>query len=196
MVRLRYVEQISLNPGVNGIDKYYFRANDMFDPNKTGTGHQPLGFDQWVGTIYDHFTVVGSKIKVTPTQQGYDATGTNACVYGVILDDNDKFTYTNPAQILESKQGKGSVLIGNPGTGAGNKPRPATRTFSSKRFFGAKALVGKDLYRGGATFSPTEDAFYGVWCGSVGGNDPDLLNFLVEIEYVAVLTEPKFLAQS
>jgi hypothetical protein len=168
----------------------------MFDPNFTGTGHQPLGFDQWVGTIYDHFTVVGSKIKVTPVQQGYDATGTNACMYGVILDDNSKFTYTNAPQILESKQGKGAVLIGNPGTGAGNKPKSAYRNFSSKRFFGAKSTVGKDLYRGGATFSPTEDAFFGVWCGSVGGNDPDLLNFLVEIEYVAVLTEPKFLAQS
>lgn len=196
MVRLRYVEQIALDPGVNGITSYTFRANDMYDPNYTGTGHQPLGFDQWVGTIYDHFTVVGSKIKVTPTMQGFDATGTNSCVYGVILDDNSTFAYTNPAAVLESKQGKGAVLLGNTGTGTGNKPRPAKRNFSAKKFFGTREIVGKDLYRGGATFSPTEDAFFTVWSGSVGGNNPDLLNFLVEIEYIAVLTEPKYLAQS
>jgi hypothetical protein len=192
MVRLRYVEQISLNPGAGAVASYRFRANDIYDPNWSGTGHKPMG-QQQLFTLYDHATVVGSKIKFTPMTHGYAPAGTNSGVYGTYIDDNTTTSYTNAAAILESRLGKSSVLIGNGGS-AGTKPRPAIRKFSTSKFFGVKNVVGKDLYRCGATFSPTEDAYFVLWYGSIGGNDPGLLNFMVEIEYICVMTEPKQIA--
>lgn len=194
MVRLRYVEQISLNPAGGALSSHFFRANDIYDPNYSGVGHQPMGTDQ-LFTYYDHATIVSSSCKFTPTNSGMDATGTNSGLYGVYLDDNNTVSYTSCAAILESKLGKGHVLIGSGGN-VGTKPKSATRKFSTKKFFGTKNFIGKDLYRCGATFSPTEDAYFVVWYGSVGGNDPDLLNFIVEIEYICVMTEPKRLVQS
>lgn len=33
-----------------------FRGNSVFDPDKSGVGHQPMGFDQW-SAFYDHYYV-------------------------------------------------------------------------------------------------------------------------------------------
>lgn len=43
----RYVEGfIDLNPGALGSNApYTFSANGLYDPNITGSGHQPIGFD-------------------------------------------------------------------------------------------------------------------------------------------------------
>lgn len=72
----------------------------------------------------------------------------------------------------------------------------ATRYFSAKKFFGTKNIVGKDLYRGSTSASPTEEAYFQIWVASIAGGDPTTMNFLLEIEYIAVLTEPKFVDQS
>lgn len=60
-VKLRYNEvfQLSSTSGSNG--EYLFRGNSLFDPDLTGTGTQPLFFDQW-STIYATYTVMGSSI--------------------------------------------------------------------------------------------------------------------------------------
>ncbi len=62
---LLYTDEINLDPGVAGVAAYHsFRANDCFDPDETGVGHQPRGFDQII-PMYEHFTVIGSKMKAT-----------------------------------------------------------------------------------------------------------------------------------
>ena len=62
IVKMRYVEEFELNPGLGSVASYVFRANGLYDPNYTGAGHQPYGFDQWM-TYYNQFTVLGSKMK-------------------------------------------------------------------------------------------------------------------------------------
>lgn len=42
---------------------YTFKGNDVFDPNSTGVGHQPLYFDQYAA-IYQKYRVFGSSIRV------------------------------------------------------------------------------------------------------------------------------------
>jgi len=45
---------------------YQFRLNSIYDPNLTGTGHQPLGHDQWA-LFYNRYLVYGCKFVVTFT---------------------------------------------------------------------------------------------------------------------------------
>ena len=47
-----------------------FVANGAFDPNLTGVGHQPRGFDQFMAG-YETFTVTGSKISVNFVYDAY-----------------------------------------------------------------------------------------------------------------------------
>ncbi len=191
MVRLRYVDQIGLDPAAGSITSHYFSANAMSDPDITGGGHQPLGFDQMM-VGYEHYTVLGSKIKVTyvPGGTGLDIPG----YFGVILDNNTVLTYTNPLALMESKQGKQTAKWD--GQSPDGNVKSITRYFSAKKFFKVKNIIGKDLYRGTSGTNPSEGAFFGIWSASIGSNNPALTNFLVEIEFIAVLTEPQFIAQS
>lgn len=66
-VKLKYVENITLDPPAAGsAATYTFRCNSLFDPNFTGTGHQPMFYDNY-SAIYGQYTVVKSFIKVTAT---------------------------------------------------------------------------------------------------------------------------------
>jgi len=64
-VKLKYVENIQLNPGSAGNSAtYVFRCNNVRDPNYTSTGHQPMFFDNYQA-LYGNVRVVKSYIKVT-----------------------------------------------------------------------------------------------------------------------------------
>nr|QKN88861.1 MAG: capsid protein [Cressdnaviricota sp.]QKN88875.1 MAG: capsid protein [Cressdnaviricota sp.] len=55
-VSLRYVETVTLNPsdGVSAVN--VFCANNIFDPNYTGTGHQPMFYDNYA-SLYGKYRV-------------------------------------------------------------------------------------------------------------------------------------------
>jgi hypothetical protein len=64
-VKLKYVERVTMNTLTStGAWSYAFRLNSVFDPNFTGTGHQPNGFDQWAA-FYGKYRVVGGSWRVT-----------------------------------------------------------------------------------------------------------------------------------
>lgn len=70
-VKLKYTENVQTigSPGF-----YAFRGNDLFDPNYTGTGHQPYLADQ-LCRLYSRYVVLGSKIIVRAATEDTSATG-------------------------------------------------------------------------------------------------------------------------
>ncbi len=46
-----------------------FRGNSLFDPDRTGTGNQPYGFDQWAA-FYGKYRVHSSTISIMVLQSG------------------------------------------------------------------------------------------------------------------------------
>lgn len=196
MVRLRYAEEFTLNPDLGGIASYVFSANGMYDPNVTGTGHQPSGFDQNMA-FFDHYTVIGSRIKA----KFFDANGSNGipAYFDVLLTDNGTTagTFTNAAEMIESRLANGD-RVKQIGTERGyNFYDPwVTREFNAQKFFGKKDIVGASQYRGDASANPSEQAFYEVCAASIASNNPDAMTMLVVIDYIAVLTERKDIASS
>jgi hypothetical protein len=63
---LRYVEGIDFTPASGVISNYTFALNDLYDPNVTGTGHQPKGFDE-LSALYFRYKVISVHVKVTIT---------------------------------------------------------------------------------------------------------------------------------
>lgn len=184
MVRLRYCTEVSLT----GSSTYVFRANSLFDPDLTGVGEQPANFGRWMA-VYDHYTVVGSKIRVmyAPT------TSTNALTAycGIYLsDDGTSAAAMTSYDIMEqSKNRSMNKVIGIPSS----RIPWITKTFSAKKFFGKpnSTMIGDGTYRGTDATNPTEGAYFELYTKSVGGNTPGTFNFMVYIDYIAVLTEAK-----
>lgn len=87
----RYVEDITLPGNTAGLTDFYsFRLNSVYDPNYTGTGHQPLFRDE-MADKYTNYTVISAIIKVTfsPTANE-QASHSIQVVYGDTLPDTDR----------------------------------------------------------------------------------------------------------
>ena len=54
--KMKYSEIVTTNT-VGNVGQYIFNLNSLFDPNRTGFGHQPYGFDT-LATLYNKYRVV------------------------------------------------------------------------------------------------------------------------------------------
>jgi len=64
---LRYAQTNVIDVANFGTSQQVFRANSLFDPDFTGAGHQPNGFDQIIAA-FNHFTVTRARIRVRVLQ--------------------------------------------------------------------------------------------------------------------------------
>lgn len=62
-VTLPYVGLIHNNP-LSTFQDYLFNLNSVYDPDRTGIGHQPLGIDQWA-QLYTKYRVLSCRYVVT-----------------------------------------------------------------------------------------------------------------------------------
>lgn len=194
--KLKYVETVNLNAEAGGAPvNYHFSANSIYDPNITGTGHQPMGRDQFA-LLYDHYTVIGSKIKVT-----YYTTANNtqniAMWCGTALQDTTN-TLDSLPRILEQSGAKGGLLM--TGTTQGRKTSGYSQFYSPRKMFrlGNGGIVGNTRICAGINSSPSEDAVFTLLVVQPDGSgtDPVILTALVEIEYIVTFSEKKSLASS
>lgn len=193
IVKLRYVADITLDPDNAGtpVASHLFKATDLYDPDySSGSGptdHQPHGFDQWM-QFYNHYTVIGSKITVNFIS---NISGVNNSWVGVGTY-SDATSLTGDTHLMREN----GRCIWKYLTGDSESAIKITKKFSSKSFFGTKNLVGEDSYKGTASTSPTENAYFYVMAGNLVSNNPGQIIAAVTIDYIAVLTEPKALPQS
>jgi len=103
--KLTYGENISLTSTTGALATYQFAMNDLYDPNFTGTGHQPRFFDTLCGNDnttapYQKFQVYKSKMSAVCTSvKNPDTTGGGNMALGIICSPND--TIGIPSSINE-----------------------------------------------------------------------------------------------
>lgn len=121
-VKLKYREQLSFGQASGNLADNVYRGNSLFDPDLTGTGGQPLGFDQWAA-FYASYTVLASECKVTSMLNG--SVAPNNLIHGVVptLFSNalgtgeqeraDEFPYSKHAPVAIGNVGLGQGVIKN-----------------------------------------------------------------------------------
>lgn len=185
---LRYCDQHTLTSSSGLLGTWVYRANSVYDPNYTGTGHQPMGFDQW-SILYNHYTVVGAKITV---QMMVDNSTAIPSAYGVFLNDNLTTTYTSWQSFKEARKGTSVVVQGN----AGQTIRPVIAKYSAKKFYNVTDVKDNSTNLGAlTTANPTEGAYFICWFqNTTGGTDTQ--SFAITIDYIVDFSEPRDLAPS
>lgn len=187
IVTMKYVTQITIDPPIGGVGTHVFTANGIFDPDITGTGHQPMGRDEWA-TFYDHYTVIGSKCKARFLSPSTN-TSTGVGIVGILLKDSNNLL-TNATTIMEQGRTKYKVMTGS---SSGTPYQTITKGYSPKRFFGFKDLRDNRATVGAQYgVNPSEQAYFHVYIAPFGGGDDVAsVKVLVEVEYKCLLTEPK-----
>lgn len=85
-VKLNYFAEIDTTNTFGAASVQQFRGNSVFDPDLTGTGHQPMGFDQW-SAFYGHYRVSGSSLRIgalVPGGTAFINTDTVGCSFGIV----------------------------------------------------------------------------------------------------------------
>lgn len=189
-VRMRYVELITINSEGIANAHYQFRANSIFDPNYTGSGHQPYKHDTYQ-QLFDHYLVYKSFIKceVAPAQQVSDEVGN---IFGLGLYVRDVATTEDSFSLL-SEKGTGRTMLANSDP---SKKYYLKSMYSAKSFFNIKNIKDNSD-RLGAQFgtNPAEDVIYTITQYAMGV-DPVPINIKVVIDYYCLLSEPRDLTQS
>lgn len=146
MVALSYADVVGIasttSPGV-----HVFRGNSLFDPDLTGTGHQPLGFDQW-SAFYQSYMVYGLGYKVT-----FIGDPDNVCQVSCLYKNNsDAITSFNT---IRERVYTNTALTGL--RGARDNIKVLTGYIATKKVFGLKGVLdAQDAnYSAGVTGSPT-----------------------------------------
>lgn len=67
LLKLPYYENLKFSGNSHAV--YDFNLNSIWDPNRTGVGHQPLGYDQW-RTFYNRYRVYGVTVRFSATNLG------------------------------------------------------------------------------------------------------------------------------
>lgn len=186
--RLRYVDNIELTSSTGVIASHVFRANSIYDPDLTGTGHQPMGRDQ-MAQFFAHYVVVGSKITVEWLNNAGSSASESPCIVGVYLNSDTSVTYTDINSFKEAKRGSFKTMqwVFMPVT---------TYKYSAKKFYNIKD-VKDNVRRIGAPIglNPDDGAYYQLLLQAIGSYSASL-TARVTIDYIVDFSEPQDIAVS
>lgn len=180
----RYVDtDLTMNPAAAGLlTTHVFSCNGLFDPDITGTGHQPMPFDDLMG-LYDHYTVIGTRIRV----DFHNTDTTNPVCVGVFIRDSSS-SPSDPRNVLENGNTKWKLLAPK---GSGKDTGSLTLSLNPNKFLGRGNPLSEDNLRGSSSANPDEGCFYHIFCCTPDAGDGGAVDFVVTIEYTAILTEPR-----
>lgn len=189
--KLVYAEsQIQVGVGIGAANAHVFSANGLYDPNITGTGHQPLGFDQLM-SMYNHYTVIASKIYCTFSNE--TDTGNYECGISVL---DDSTVLTTPSRYKELMK---TVWKAGTNDAQGGHIRSLVNKVSVPKFLGlpSKGFLGDDTIQGSAVVNPQEQVFYHLWIQPIEATtDLSYVDLSVRVEYIVVFHGPAQITQS
>ncbi len=168
---LSYTQTVSTTASV-GFYGTQLTQNDVYDPDFTGIGGQPYGFDQWMAQ-YSRFTVESSEITVTCTSRAVSGL-LEVAVVPVTS------TITIPASYeaaMAMRFAKGCSTTG------GSTPKKMVSGVATADLIGVPqyALVGDLNYSGTSSTSPTMRTLWCLVCETSGASDA--LSLSIKVSY-------------
>ena len=175
IVKLKYACTVSLSQTVS---KHIFRWNSLFDPDYTGTGHQPFMHDQLSG-IWRNYHVLGARVRV----RGTPGSGqTEPVCFGVYTERDVTSAHGNINQLME-KPGAVTALIA-PSTAVGY--RTVTLNWSAKKHFTVTNVLDESDLGAATDASPTKVGWLYVGAAQYDNSSAFTVECLVELEFIAI----------
>lgn len=188
---MRYAERVIVSSAAvqGSIGTYVFSSNGLFDPNNTGIGHQPRGFDQLMA-LYDHFTVTSAKIKVRFVNNSTSSrpyVGISVRDGNVAMADLEAFGEYGAKTLSNRPLGR----ISTADEAGLSSSTVLTQSVDVASFLGRKNAMSDPELKGDKTANPTEQVFFHVIVGDPNAASACSVSAYVTIEYETVFHEPK-----
>lgn len=200
-VRLRYVENLNLQLQNLKQYTYQFNVGSCYDPNYSGSGHQPYGFDQWCN-FYRRYTVLGAKLtfRAVMRDQEYanNASSVPLAMGAYLVPSSQLGSALTIPEIQEKGLSKVVLLSNNP-----NNSRcygTIVKKYSPRKFFGVPPMMETRVMGADVGNDPVQTAYCIVAVGTMDGqnypNDSCVMNYNVQIDYLVKFTEPRVMESS
>lgn len=177
--KMKYAENVVTDS--NG--SYIFNLNSLFDPNRTGFGHQPYGFDP-LAQLYNRYRVISCGWRISSPTASYRQIG---CIpsndVGIFWSIND--LKENPrAKYVVQSVGGGTMTL----TGKCYLPSLMGRTKAQ--------YMADDNYQALVTASPAEQALLYIHTASNAGDAEPSAQVQVLLEFTVEWFDIKHIVQS
>lgn len=188
-VQLKYVERVTVGATTGGIigGTADFTINGLFDPNITGVGHQPMGFDQWAA-LYNMYKVYQIDIKIRPMNNG-----TADMFFAAQINNSQDSTALAGVDYSTAceRSNCATILVGDVGDGNENV---IYKSFKIADIEGHD--IASDYYAATVTGNPSNVVKLRLGAGRYDGGDTGSIQCTLELVYHARFFEKKTLNQS
>lgn len=189
-VQLRYCTSVTLDAHASTA-AYVFALTGMYDPEITGTGHQPSNFDVW-GAVYRRHCVTMADVIITHMETSTSNVGPALAGFIVDTSGNQVSSGTDPMHLVEQPYAQFfRVAVGNEAGGLGSGSLKAR--IPTAKWFGLtdQQMLADDRLCGTVVANPTSPLFLELWAAPVGGDTPSTsITFLVEFVFHATFVDP------
>ncbi len=183
LIKMKYGQSILRTP-LSTADSYVFRSNSIFDPDLTGTGHQPMSHDQWA-TFYERYYVYACAVKITVVNL------TAIPLEFVLYPQEDTTTITTLDLAMEMKNKKFTVVPGS----AGNAVKSLSMWTSTKKTVG-RVTKFDDIFHANFGANPNTTTQYHIFVSA--SDDATDVNYTIDAQltYYVKMYRPVTFASS
>lgn len=178
----RYCDTVRLLSASGATSFQKFAANGMYDPDLTGTGHQPYYYDQ-LTALYNHYVVTKSRITITFVPSSNIQA---AMVFSLAENDDGTVGNLNVHQQIEITNAKYGVT----GSYSNDKNPVLRHSYDARKVFGGDPLADEQL-EGTVNSNPPEIYCWIVSLRAMDAATSVSMDMLVDIQYTAVWSELK-----
>lgn len=181
--KLTYYDTISLTTGTGAAGVYVYSANGLYDPDITGTGHQPMTFDQLM-LSFEHYCVMNAKMTAN-----FRNPSTSYTLSSSISLNAGSATVTNEQALVENGLIVRDRLALSP---SDDSVKTLSMPINLSKYGSVPSIMSDPEHHGTISANPTEQAYFqlSVWT-------PDTVTSIsgvtveVYIEYDAWFFEPR-----
>lgn len=170
-----------------GAGAYHLMSqNSLYDPDITGSGHQPYGFDQW-SAMYNYYRVHAFKMKMCAVNQ------TDTQPITIVFNTNS--VTSGPTDIDTAKETPNAITR----RGGANKTPVCLETYRTLAFtcgVPKRNVATDDLFRAAVNTSPSIQRTMQVWAQPFDQATTVTVKFEIKIKYYSEFYGPKNVSQS
>lgn len=186
----RYGEAVSISSAAvaGSVGTYVFSANGLYDPNLTGIGHQPRGYDQLM-SMYDHYTVLSATIKV----RFMNISSSTQPLVAISVRDSSNVPGTS-TDVIEygNKALSNKFLIRDAATeGTEGMTTVLSKSVNIARFLSRESILSDPQCKGSDVANPAEQVWFQIHVSDPYQASGCSVRAVVEIIYDTVFHEPK-----